>query len=500
LTVRIPCASVKEFPNRIEVEVRSVVCAIAGHFRKRLRPLIQCSLALWIVIAFPPSATAVDPRDRAMVERMQQVFVEVAERLKPSVVNINTTQKVQPSRRQIDPFFRGPFREFFGEEFFERFFERRSLGSGVIVDAKGTILTNNHVVEQADEIQVTLVDERTFQAKVIGTDPKTDLAVIRIEGAKDLKPAPLGNSTKIRTGDFVIAIGNPFGLSHTVTVGVISAIGRAGMGITAYEDFIQTDASINPGNSGGPLLNIDGQVIGINTAIVASGQGIGFAIPITPAKEIMDQLIKEGRITRGWLGVLIQPLTPDLAKQFGVKAGEGVVVGDVVDAGPAEKAGLKTGDVIQAVGGKPVNDVRGLQRLVAAIRPGTQVEVKVNRKGKPVVLNVTVGQMPTDEPVAMTPEPSERHGFAVQDLTPELRERLQVKEGGVLVSSVEPGSPAFRRGLRPGDVILEVDRQPVKSRQEFLAMLQASRPETELLLLVQRGKSSRFIVIPPTKG
>jgi serine protease Do len=461
---------------------------------------MEFSLALCLAIAFPPCVGAADPRDRALVERMQQVFVEVAERLKPSVVNINTTQRVQPSRRQIDPFFRSPFREFFGEEFFERFFERRSLGSGVIVDAKGTILTNNHVVEQADEIQVTLVDERTFQAKVIGTDPKTDLAVIRIEGAKDLKPAPLGNSMKIRTGDFVIAIGNPFGLSHTVTVGVISATGRTGVGITAYEDFIQTDASINPGNSGGPLLNIDGQVIGINTAIVASGQGIGFAIPITPAREIMEQLIKEGRITRGWLGVLIQPLTPDLARQFGVKAGEGVVVGDVVEGGPAEKAGLKTGDVIQAVGGKPVTDVRGLQRLVAAIRPGTQVEVKVNRKGKAVALNVTVGQMPTDEPVAVAPEPFERHGFAVQDLTPELREKLQVKEGGVLVSSVEPGSPAFRRGLRPGDVILEVDRQPVKSRQDFLAMLQASRPETELLLLVQRGKSSRFIVIPPTKG
>ncbi|MGH7381805.1 MAG: DegQ family serine endoprotease [Candidatus Methylomirabilales bacterium] len=431
---------------------------------------------------------------------MQQVFVEVAERLKPSVVNISTTQKVQPSRRQTEPFFRGPFREFFGEEFFERFFERRSLGSGVIVDAKGTILTNNHVVEQADEIQVTLVDERTFQAKVIGTDPKTDLAVIRIEGAKDLKPASLGNSAKIRTGDFVIAIGNPFGLSHTVTVGVISATGRAGMGITAYEDFIQTDASINPGNSGGPLLNIDGQVIGINTAIVASGQGIGFAIPITPAREIMEQLIKEGRITRGWLGVLIQPLTPDLARQFGVKAGEGVVVGDVLEGGPAEKAGLTTGDVIQAVGGKPVTDVRGLQRVVAALRPGTQVAVTVNRKGKDVTLNATVGQMPTEEPVAVTPEPFERHGFAVQDLTPELREKLQVKEGGVLVASVEPGSPAFRRGLRPGDVILEVDRQPVKSRQDLLAMLQASRPEMELLLLVQRGKSSRFIVIPSTKG
>jgi serine protease Do len=491
---------VKQFRERIEVEVCSMVSTVTGLSQKGLWRMMKVFLALCVVIAFPPSVGAADPRDRALVERMQQVFVEVAERLKPSVVNVSTTQKVQPSRREIEPFFRGPFREFFGEEFFERFFERRSLGSGVIVDAKGYILTNNHVVEQADEIQVTLVDERTFQAKVIGTDPKTDLAVIRIEGAKDLKPAPLGNSAKIRTGDFVIAIGNPFGLSHTVTVGVISATGRAGMGITAYEDFIQTDASINPGNSGGPLLNIDGQVIGINTAIVASGQGIGFAIPITPAREIMEQLIKEGRITRGWLGVLIQPLTPELARQFGVKAGEGVVVGDVLEGGPAEKAGLTTGDVIQAVGGKPVTDVRGLQRLVAALRPGTQVAVKVNRKGKDLTLNATVGQMPTEEVAVVTPESFERHGFAVQDLTPELREKLQVKEGGVLVSSVEPGSPAFRRGLRPGDVILEVDRQPVKSRQDLLAMLQASRPETELLLLVQRGKSSRFIVIPSTKG
>ncbi|MFQ5532597.1 MAG: trypsin-like peptidase domain-containing protein, partial [Candidatus Methylomirabilales bacterium] len=274
----------------------------------------RAGLFLFVVLLFSSPVAAVDREARALVERMQQVFVEVAERLKPSVVNINTTQKFRTGRRQVEP-FRGPFREFFGEEFFERFFNlprefrRRSLGSGVIVDAKGYILTNNHVVEQADQIQVTLVDERTFEAKVIGTDPKTDLAVIQIEGAKDLQPAVLGNSDKMATGDFVIAIGNPFGLSHTVTVGVVSATGRAGVGITAYEDFIQTDASINPGNSGGPLLNIDGEVIGINTAIVASGQGIGFATPINLAREVMEQLIKEGRVTRGWLGVIIQPLT-----------------------------------------------------------------------------------------------------------------------------------------------------------------------------------------------
>jgi serine protease Do len=475
----------------------------------RVRPRYQMfsglGLALLLTLSCS-SSSAADPQGRALVERMQQVFVEVAERLKPSVVNINTTQKVQTSRRQMEPFFRGPFREFFGEEFFERFFnlprelERRSLGSGVIVDAKGYILTNNHVVEQADEIQITLVDERTFQAKVIGTDPKTDLAVIQIEGAKNLQPAPLGNSEKIRTGDFVIAIGNSFGLSHTVTVGVVSATGRAGVGITAYEDFIQTDASINPGNSGGPLLNIDGQVIGINTAIVATGQGIGFAIPINLVREIMEQLIKEGQVIRGWLGVIIQPLTPELAKQFGVKPGEGVLVADVVDGGPAEKAGLKTGDVVEEFAGKVVTDVRQLQRLVGAERPEKRVPVKVKRQGKPLTLQVTIGRMPTEETVAASPESLEQYGFAVQELTPELREKLQVKEGGVLVSSVDPGSPAHRRGLRPGDVVLEVDRQPVGSRRDLLAILRQARSDTDLLLLVQRGKSTRFIVIPSAKG
>lgn len=448
-----------------------------------------------------PVHAAEDPR--ALVERMQQVFVEVAERVKPSVVNINTTQKIQTRRHQVDPFFR----EFFGEEFFERFFrfprqfERRSLGSGVIVNSNGYILTNNHVVERADEIQVTLSDERTFEAKVVGTDPKTDLAVIQIEKATDLKPVPLGNSDKMRTGDFVIAIGNPFGLTHTVTVGVVSATGRAGVGITAYEDFIQTDASINPGNSGGPLLNINGEVIGINTAIVATGQGIGFAIPINLAKEIMEQLIKEGEVIRGWLGVIIQPLTPELGRQFGVEPRGGVLIADVVEGGPAALAGLKTGDVLTAFAGTPVTDVRQLQRLVAEVSPGKEVKVTINRKEKDVTLGVTVGRMPIEEAVIATPsEPLDRYGFAVEDLTPELRERLEVERGGVLVSSVDPGGPAFRRGLRRGDVILEVNRQSVKNRQDVLDVLREARPEQDLLLLIQRGKSSRFLVVPPAEG
>ncbi|MFQ5656531.1 MAG: DegQ family serine endoprotease [Candidatus Methylomirabilales bacterium] len=462
-------------------------------------------LCMLVVFFLSSPVSAVDRESRALVERMQEVFVDVAERLKPSVVNINTTQKIRAGRRQVEPFFRGPFREFFGEEFFERFFNlprefrRQSLGSGVIVDAKGYILTNNHVVEQADEIQVTLVDERTFKAKVIGTDPQTDLAVIQIEGAKDLHSAALGDSDKMVTGDFAIAIGNPFGLSHTVTVGVVSAKGRA-MGITAYEDFIQTDASINLGNSGGPLLNIDGEVIGINTAIVASGQGIGFAIPINLAKEVMEQLIKEGRVTRGWLGVVIQPLTEDLASQFGVKPKSGILIADVVEGGPASQAGMRTGDIVEAFGGRPITDVRQLQRRVAATAPGKKVPVKIKRQDKDLNLTVTIGEMPTEEVAAVAPQSLEQYGFTVQNLTPELRKRFRVEEGGVLVSSVEQGSPAFRRGLRSGDVILEVNRQRVGSRRGLLEIVRAAPPETDLLLLVQRGKKTRFIVVPPTTG
>lgn len=475
-------------------------------FAESRRSVTGGFLVVFGILLLPPSVVA-DQEGRALVEQMQKVFVEVAEQLKPSVVNINTTQKVQTRRRPPSPFFRGPFREFFGEEFFERFFnlppefERRSLGSGLIVDTKGLILTNNHVVEQADEIRVTLVDERTFGAKVIGTDPKTDIAVIQIEGAKNLQPVTLGDSDKIRTGEFVIAVGTPFGLTYSVTVGVVSATHRADVGITTFEDFIQTDASINPGNSGGPLVNVHGQVIGINTAIVASGQGIGFAIPINLAKGIMEQLIKTGRVTRGWLGVVIQPITEELAEQFGVERGAGVLIADVVEGGPADKAGMTTGDVVEMFAGKPVTDVRHLQRLVAGVRPGKTVQVKVRRQKKDLTLNVTVGEMPSsEEEMAVPPQSLERYGFAVQDLTPELRERFQVEEGGVLVSSVEPGSPAFRRGLRPGDVILEVNRQPIQSRRDLLEILRGSPPDADLLLLVQRGKSTRFIVVPPVKG
>jgi len=269
-----------------------------------------------------------------------------------------------------------------------------SLGSGVIIDKGGLILTNNHVVKDADEISIKFANKQEVKGKVVGTDPKTDLAVIRASAKDDLPVALLGNSDTLRVGEWAIAIGNPFGLDHTLTVGVISATGRSEVGIAAYENFIQTDASINPGNSGGPLLNIRGEVVGINTAIVASGQGIGFAIPINMARKVMDDLVKRGKVTRGWLGVGIQPLTPELAKSFGVTAEEGVLVNQVMPKSPAESAGLKTGDLILGVNGKPVKDPRHLQRIIAETEIGQSIELTVMRDKARRTVKVQVGEMP----------------------------------------------------------------------------------------------------------
>jgi Do/DeqQ family serine protease len=371
----------------------------------------------------------------------------------------------------------------------------------VLIDTRGHILTNNHVIEQADQIEVLLADKRKLQASVIGKDPKTDLAVIKIEGG-DLPVARLGDSDRIRTGEWAIAIGNPFGLTQTVTVGVISAVGRADVGITTYEDFIQTDASINPGNSGGPLVNLAGEVIGINTAIVASGQGIGFAIPINMARQIATRLIDGGKVVRGWLGVGIQELTDELATQFGVRAGEGVLVGNVMQGSPAERGQMKTGDIIQAFGGVKVTGVRQLQKLVAESPANTPVPVTVLRDKQPLTLTVTLGEQPTDlsaEAPRGTPETAERFGLSVQDLTPELREQFQIPTGvsGVMVAGVDEGGPAARESMRPGDLIVQANREPVKSVRDFTRILGQMRRGSNLLLLVQRNGNSRFVVLAP---
>jgi Do/DeqQ family serine protease len=325
-------------------------------------------------------------------------FVRVAEQVTPSVVNISTvsTGKSRGQSELFRPFGNDPyFRDFF-ERFFEGMPRRRqqnSLGSGVIIDAGGLILTNNHVIKDADEITVKFANKQESKGKVVGADAKTDLAVIRVDAKTALPVASLGNSDALKVGEWAVAIGNPFGLDHTLTVGVVSATGRSEVGIATYENFIQTDASINPGNSGGPLLNVRGEVIGINTAIVASGQGIGFAIPINLARKVMDDLVKKGKVTRGWLGVGIQPLTPELSKSFGVGA-EGVLVNQVMPKSPAEAAGVKVGDLILAIDGKPLKDPRDLQRAIAETEIGKSLALTILREKEKRTLTVKVGEMP----------------------------------------------------------------------------------------------------------
>ncbi len=448
---------------------------------------------------------------KSALQSLQDAFVHVVEVVKPAVVNVSTTQRPRQRegtgrRPQVPPQFQGPVRDFFGEDFFERFFgqppqrEQHSLGSGVIVDKRGYILTNNHVIEQADQIEVRLSDKRKFQATVVGKDSKTDLAVIKIDTTGELPVAPLGDSGKIRIGEWAVAIGNPFGLDQTVTVGVISAVGRSDVGIATYEDFIQTDASINPGNSGGPLVSLNGEVIGINTAIVASGRGIGFAIPINMAREISTRLMSQGKIVRGWLGVGIQELSDELAGQFGVKVGDGVLVSHVMPDGPSERAGLKAGDVILEFNKAKVSSVHQLQRMVAEAAVGTAAQVTVLREKQPLELTVVLGEQPAELAVAR-PEPSregsvQRFGLTLQELTQDLRDQLKLGDmSGVLVSGVEEAGPAARAGLRPGDVITQANRKPIKSVQDLTEIVQQLGPGGSLLLLVQREGNARFVVL-----
>jgi serine protease Do len=467
-------------------------------------------LAATLLVLAQGAAAAQDAR--GPLQLLQDAFVGVAQSVKPAVVNIATTQRARPSEQgqapQVPPSFRGPFRDFFGEDFFERFFgsepprERQSLGSGVIVDKRGFILTNNHVVEKADQIEVHLSDKRKFSATVVGRDPKTDLAVIKIDAPGDLPVATLGDSSKIRIGEWAIAIGSPFGLDQTVTVGVISAVGRSDVGITTYEDFIQTDASINPGNSGGPLVNLNGEVVGINTAIVASGRGIGFAIPINMARTVSERLIAQGKVVRGWLGIGIQELTEELAAQFGVSPQDGVLVGNVMRNSPAEQGGLKTGDILLEFNGVRIAGVHQLQREVAETPVGAQARVKILRERQPLELTIVLGEQPEDLAAAGRPaspaEAAERFGFSVQELTPQLREQLHLgRADGLVVTSVEDGGPAARVGIRSGDLILEVNREPVKTLADFTRIVGEMRAGTNLLLLVRRESTSRFVVVTP---
>jgi serine protease Do len=445
----------------------------------------------------------IDPR--AVLQAMEEGFSTVADRVTPAVVNVSAVSKRPAPGSADDP---QRFREFFGDEFFERYFRRRpreeprASGSGVIVDPAGYILTNNHVIENAQDITVRLSDSRKFKAKLVGRDPKTDLAVLKVEAPAPLPVAELGDSERLRVGQWVVAIGNPFGLDRTVTVGIVSATARTRVGVATYENFIQTDASINPGNSGGPLLNLDGRVIGINTAIVAAGQGIGFSIPINEAKSVMGQLIARGKVVRGWLGIVIQDVTDELASSFGVREREGVLVSDVMKGGPGEVAGLRPGDVIVDLGGTKIREVPDLQRRVASVAPGQTVAVGVVRDRKPQRLSVRVGEMPTDDAATAEAEMDagpEGFGLQIEPLAPDTAERLGLSfNQGLLVTDVASGGPADRAGLKRGDVILEVDRKPVHDAPALQKALGEVPAGKSALIWVHRpgaGAHNQYLVL-----
>ncbi len=429
-------------------------------------------------------------------------FSELAARVRPGVVNVQTTKMVKGVSQEFHDRFGGRFDDFFGRFFDENPFEGRrqqGVGSGFVISADGLILTNNHVVDQADKIKVKLADGKELDAKVVGRDPKTDLAVIKVTGATDLKPLTLGNSDDLNVGNWVVAVGNPFGLEQTVTAGIVSGKGRV-IGSGPYDNFIQTDASINPGNSGGPLINTRGEVIGINTAIIASGQGIGFAIPINMAKEILPQLEEKGHVTRGWLGVSIQEVTPQLAKSFGLKEKRGALVADVIEGGPAQKAGIARGDVILKFDGKEVAESRDLPRIVASTRVGKSVNVEYLRDGKTDSLEVTIGQMQSKEDVAAA-SPHKPLGMTVQNITPETAQALGLRSSaGVVVTGVEPGSPAEGAGIQRGDVIIQANRKNVRDVDDLRREIAKAREDNKsesVLLLIQRGQSNLYAAVTP---
>jgi Do/DeqQ family serine protease len=446
----------------------------------------------------PPAPPLPAPDSQRLLRALEDAFVSVADRATPSVVNVSVKVKreAQPEAGP-SPETEERFKEFFGPELFERFFRRRNpreegraAGSGVIVDARGYIVTNTHVVENATEIEVRLSDGHKFKATLVGRDGRTDLAVLRIENPPGPLPvAELGDSDRLRVGQWAIAIGNPFGLDRTVTAGIISATGRTHVGVATYEAFIQTDASINPGNSGGPLLNLDGRVVGINTAIVSSGQGIGFAIPINLARDIMTQLINRGKVVRGWLGVAIQDLSPELAAGFGVKEDAGVLVAEVMKDSPAGAAGLKPGDVITDFNGGGVKDVTDLQKRVAAVEPGRAAPMTVTRDRKTVTLSVKVGEQPSEEALADAENGSESVlGLTVEPLTPETaRQNRLTARRGLLVTEVEPGSPGAEAGIKPGDAIVEVNREPVGDVAALQQLVAGLKPGESVPVYLQRG-------------
>jgi len=443
-----------------------------------------------------------------------KTFVEIAKMVKPAVVNIAATRNGKTGDGPMSSPFDDPFfRRFFGDEFFKRdqpHRERkeRGQGSGVIVDPSGLIITNNHVVNKADELRVVLSDKREFKGKVVGTDQKTDIAVVKID-ATGLPTVPFADSDQLEVGEFVLAVGSPFGLTQSVTMGIVSAVGRASMGIAEYEDFIQTDAAINPGNSGGALVNVRGELVGINTAIFSQSggnMGIGFAVPSNLARSIMDQLVKTGKVVRGWLGVAIQELTPELASQFGIPETKGVLVSDVMEDSPAKKAGIERADVIVEYDGKPMDSPTHLRNAVAQTPIGRKVTIKLIRDKKPKTIDLTI----VEQPKSMTSSSQDDSGESgaptgvlsdldVRELNEELAGRYGLKpsDRGVVVTRVKPGSQAEESGVREGDMVLEINRKPVSSLKSYERAASGLAKDQPVLLLLKRKGQTIYLTIKP---
>jgi serine protease Do len=478
-----------------------VIClALSGMLYEGHRVFPQFALA---------EGSGLDGPEIDALERQNKAYERIAESVTPAIVAIKSTQvvKVQQSPFMMDPFFR----QFFGNMFpnIPREQRERALGSGVIVSADGYIVTNNHVVSKATQIEVLLSDKRTFKGKVVGADQKTDLAVIKIE-AHNLPVVPFGNSGQLKVGDTVMAFGSPFEQYFTVTRGSVSALGRSLAGSDVLEDFIQTDAAINPGNSGGALVNVRGQVVGINTAILSGNSGpggegafigIGYAIPSNTAKHVMEDLIKTGKVSRGYLGVTRGNLTEDLAKQFKIPDTSGALVQDVTPGGPADKAGLKNGDVIRKLNGQTVENGDRLTAMVTDLNPGTEVKLDIIRDGQPMTIRVTLGERPADlnarTGVGKAPSEGALRGITVQNLTPDLRDQLGLPASvhGVVISELDPSSPAAQGGLQPGDVIETINRHPVNSVADFNRLAAEAKEQT--LLRINRQGNGVFVVITP---
>ncbi len=464
--------------------------------------ITRAELGRAVVVAQAPSPPPILPVQMPLTTG---TFARVAEAIKPAVININTVSKGGGFQG------RTPFEEFFGEEFFKRFFgdaperiPQRSLGSGVIVDPSGIALTNAHVVDKATDIEVITLDGSKHKAKVLGLDKKTDLAVLKLDDGKGrFSFARMGDSDKMQVGDWVIAVGSPFGLQSTVTAGIISAKARQ-IGAGPFDDFLQTDAAINPGNSGGPLVNMQGEVIGINTAIVAGGSGIGFAIPSNMAKKIYTELQTKGRVSRGWLGVSIQPLTAELAKSFGAKDTKGVLVSEVMPDSPAAKSGLKQGDILTEFEGKKVEAPADLQRAVGLSNPGQSARVKVWREQAEKTLEVKIGEAPEEREAQQRGGGGSRGGMLgldVEPITPAIAAQLNLRSTeGVIVRRVEDGSSAADAGIQRGDVIREINRQRVRSSADYERLTKDVKEGDRITMLLQRGQFSQYVAFTVGRG